>query len=120
VIITQACDLANNKTSKIQVAIVHTANRLVESGILKAPLIKDQIRLHRVFGLYFLPEFGSTFPESIVDLRDVHTVPKELLQNLCQLQKRVVRLDTPFREHLAQHFGVTFSRIALPEPYLTK
>ena len=120
VIITQACDLANSKTSKIQVAIAHTCDRLVQAGILKPALIKDQVRMHRVFGLYFLPEFSSTLPESIVDLRDIHTVPRELLENLRGLQKRIVRLNTPYREHLAQHFAVTFSRIALPEPYETK
>jgi hypothetical protein len=26
-------------------------------------------------------------------------------------------LITPYREHLAQHFSVTYSRIGLPEPY---
>jgi hypothetical protein len=26
---------------------------------------------------------------------------------------------TPYREHLAQHFSVTYSRIGLPEPYGT-
>jgi hypothetical protein len=26
---------------------------------------------------------------------------------------------TPYREHLAQHFAVTYSRIGLPEPYGT-
>jgi hypothetical protein len=31
----------------------------------------------------------------------------------------VCRLATPYREHLAQHFSVTYSRIGLPEPYGT-
>jgi hypothetical protein len=121
IVLTQACDLANAKTTNVQVAIVHLANQLVESGILKASTIKEQVRYHRVFGVYFLPEHtASSLPESVIDLRDIHTVPKELLENLCRLQKRLVRLDTPYREHLAQHFAVTFSRIALPEPYETK
>lgn len=58
--------------------------------------------------------------ESIVDFRDVHTVPRELLEQNIQTGKRLIRLQTPYREHLAQHFAVTFSRIALPVPYQTK
>ena len=34
-------------------------------------------------------------------------------------RNRVCRLVTPFREHHNQHFGVTYSRIGLPEPYAT-
>jgi hypothetical protein len=33
---------------------------------------------------------------------------------------RSATIKTPYREHLAQHFAVTFSRIALPEPYDTQ
>ena len=119
IVLTQACDLANAKTTKVQVAIVHDAQRLVQAQILKPAQIRDQVRMHRVFGLYFLPECNPAFSESIVDLRDIHTVPRQLLDGLCKLQKQIARIPTPYREHMAQHFAVTFSRIALPEPYNT-
>ncbi len=93
---------------------------LVQLNVLKPATVKDQIRTHRVFGLYFLPAFGDVLPESIVDLRDIHTLPRELLEQLVVRGQRTVTINTPFREHLAQHFAVTFSRIALPEPYETK
>jgi hypothetical protein len=32
---------------------------------------------------------------------------------------RRARLQAPYREHLAKHFGDTFSRIGLPRPYET-
>lgn len=119
-ILTQSCDLANLKSSRVQVAIVHDVHRIVELGIVKAPVIRDQVRTHRVFGWYFLPDAPGTLAESIVDLRDVHTVPRGLLEDLCRQGRRIARLTTPFREHLAQHFAVTYSRIALPQPYETK
>jgi hypothetical protein len=119
IVLTQACDLANAKTTKVQVAIVHNAQRLFQAHILKPAQIRDQVRMHRVFGLYFLPECNPAIAESIVDLRDIHTVPMQLLDGLRKLQKRVARIPTPFREHMAQHLAVTFSRIALPEPYNT-
>ena len=118
VVITQACDLANLKTSKVQIAVVHATAKLVRGGILKAQTIRDQVRRHLVFGWYFLPA-GEGHPESIVDLHDVHTLPRELLNEQIRLGHRRSAISTPFREHLAQHFATTYARIALPEPYET-
>lgn len=119
-VLTQACDIANGKTTRLLVAVVHGVESVVASGKISRSAIRDQIRLHRVFGLYFLPESkNGQFPESIVDLRDLHTIPLALLEQLAAQGHRV-RLTTPYREHLAQHFAVTYSRIALPEPYQTK
>jgi hypothetical protein len=114
-VLTQTCDLENRKSTRVQVAVVHTTQRLVDTGILKPATIRDNVRLHRVFGWYFLEE-SAVLPESIVDFRDVHTLPRGLLESLVEKGRRVCRLATPYREHLAQHFAVTFSRIALPRP----
>ncbi len=116
VILTQACDLTNCKTTRVQVALVHDAEQLVEQRILKPKVIQEQLVRHRIFGWYFLPS-GDNLSESVVDLRDLHTVPRELLEELAAKNKRVCALATPYREHLSQHFAVTFSRIGLPEPY---
>jgi len=56
----------------------------------------------------------------LVDLRDVHSVPRVLLEQLIASGKRVATLPSPYREHLAQHFAVTYMRVALPEPYRTQ
>jgi hypothetical protein len=42
IVLTQACDLANAKTTKVQVAIVHDAQRIVQAQILKPAQIRDQ------------------------------------------------------------------------------
>ncbi|MFV0445732.1 MAG: hypothetical protein ACK5Q5_19285, partial [Planctomycetaceae bacterium] len=68
IVLTQACDLENAKTTRVQLAVIHETRRLVEEGILKAQTIRDQVRRHRVYGWYFLPE-DEDVPESIVDLR---------------------------------------------------
>ena len=119
IVMSQACDLAQGKSDRVVVAVVHRAQRLVELGTLKPAQIRDQIRLHRIFGWYFLPANGE-FPESLVDLRDLHTVPRKLLEQLIADGKRACRLVTPYREHLAQQFATTYARIALPEPYGTE
>jgi hypothetical protein len=122
VVLTQACDLAQTKTMRVVVAPVYSAQKLVDRGILKTSLIRDQIRRGTVYGWYFLPTAPEplVMPESVVDLRDLHTVSRAVLERLIADGKRVCRIRTPYREHLAQHFAVTYMRIGLPGPYKTE
>ncbi|MGO9918842.1 MAG: hypothetical protein ACLQIB_29610 [Isosphaeraceae bacterium] len=122
VVLTQACDLAQDKTTRVVVAPVHEAAELVARSILKAGAIRDQVRRGQVFGWYFLPAASApiNLAESIVDLRELHTIERHTLEYLVSAGKRVCRIRTPWREHLAQHFGTTYTRIALPEPYVTQ
>jgi hypothetical protein len=101
------------------VAVVHSVQRLVDRGILQPKVIRDQIRAHRVYGWYFLPA-GAAVEELVIDLRDLHIIPRGLLDRLIRDGKRVARIRTPYREHLAQHFSTTYARIGLPEPYPTQ
>jgi hypothetical protein len=119
VVLTQACDLAQAKTTRVVIALVHDAMRLVNAGILKSKIIQDQVRLHRIFGWYFLPA-EDHLEESIVDLRDLHTIPRSILEDLIRQGKRVCQIESPYREHLAQHFAMTYARIGLPSPYETR
>jgi len=119
VVLTQACDLAQVKATRVLVGLVYVAGSLVDQGVLKEATIRDHIHRHRVYGWYFLPA-GGNLPESLVDLRDLHTVPRAILEQLAREGKRVCRIETPYREHLAQHFSVTYSRIGLPQPYETQ
>jgi hypothetical protein len=121
IVLTQACDLANDKAVRAVVAVLHEAAHLVQTGRVKEKFIRNNVRKGQVYGWYFLLSHPAcpAFPESLVDLRDLHTVPRALLEGLQDQGKHVCRLITPYREHLAQHFSVTYSRIGLPEPYGT-
>jgi len=120
-VLTQTCDLAQEKTNRVIVAVVAPAEQLVASGEMKAATIRGPIRLSRAFGLYFLPaDEALDLPELIVDFRQLHTVSREILEALCRNGQHKARLQTPFREHLAKHFADTYSRIGLPEPYTTQ
>lgn len=120
IVLTQTCDLANQKTRHVTVAIAMDAVKLVQQGLLKASDIRGSIRSGRVFGWYFLPmNAGLNLPEMIVDLRQLHTVPLDVLKGLCEQNHRRARLTGLYRAHLGKHFGDTFSRIGLPEPYET-
>jgi hypothetical protein len=122
IVLTQACDLAQAKVESVLVARVHDAQTLVDTGVLKGTVIRDHLRRHLVFGWYFLPAAPApvSLAESVIDLRDVHSVPRAALEQLIQGGKRIASLTSPYREHLAQHFAVTYMRIALPEPYATQ
>jgi hypothetical protein len=122
VVLTQACDLAQTKATKVLVALVQPAQLLVDQGVLKAQTIRDQLRRGLVFGWYFLPAAPAPIPlpESVIDLHDLHTIPRAVLERLIADGNRVCRLIPPYREHLAQHFAVTYMRIGLPAPYGTE
>jgi hypothetical protein len=117
-VLTQTCDLLNQKTATAIVALVRDAHTLVDQGLLKPADIRGPVRGGRVFGWYFLPASGELgLPEMIVDLRQLHTIRLELLTTLCRRGGRRARVVSPYREHLAKHFADTYSRIGLPVPY---
>src|SRR5262249_3578302 len=101
IVLTQACDLAQTKTTKVLVALLHPAQSLVDRGILKGPTIRDQVRRGLVFGWYFLPAAPAPIPlsETIIDLHDLHTVPRAVLERLIAEGKRVCRFLPPYRDH---------------------
>lgn len=120
VVLTQTCDLANDKTAIAVVAEAQNAQRFVDDGIFKPADIKGPLRSGRIWGLYFLPaDDGLGLPEMIVDFRRLHTVKIDLLRTLCRDGQRRGRIQPLYREHLAKHFADTYSRIGLPRPYET-
>jgi hypothetical protein len=121
VVLTQTCDLANQKTTRVTTAITFDVQQLVDRQLLKPADVKGPIRAGRVFGWYFLPKNAELgLPEMIVDLRQLHTVRLDLLTALCKSGRRKARIQPPYREHLAKHLADTYSRIGLPEPYETE
>jgi hypothetical protein len=120
VVLTQACDFANEKVTAVNVAEVHEAKMLVDLGLFKPSDVKGPIRAGRVWGWYFLPaDVKLGLSEMVVDLRQLHTIQLSLLNLLCRVGRRKARVRPLYREHLAKHFADTFSRIGLPRPYET-
>ena len=121
IVLTQTCDLANQKARHVTVAVVLDAESLVQQGLLKPADVRGPIRAGRVFGWYFLPKHEAlNLPEMIVDLHQIHTIRRDLLSSLCASQRRRARLTDLYRAHLGRHFADTYARIGLPEPYETE
>jgi hypothetical protein len=112
--------LASQKTQRVTVAIVYDAQSLIDQGIIKSVNVRGPIRSGRVYGWYYLPGDTRELRESIVDLRQLFTIPLGVLEALCADGQRKARLEPIYRAHLAKHFADTFSRIGLPEPYPTE
>ena len=120
VVLTQTCDLANDKATAATVGEVYDAQFLVDQKLFKPADVKGPLRSGRIWGWYFLPADATLgLGEMIVDLRRLHTVKLDLLRELCRAGKRRGRVGPLYREHLARHFADTFSRIGLPRPYET-
>jgi hypothetical protein len=120
VVLTQTCDLANDKAIAANVAEVLDAQLLIDRQIFKPHDVKGSVRSGRVWGWYFLPADAALgLGEMVIDLRRLHTVRLELLRGLCRGGRRPGRVRPLYREHLAKHFADTFSRIGLPRPYDT-
>ena len=120
-VLTQTCDLANEKTTRAIGAVVFNAQDLVQEGLLKPAEIRGSVRAGRVWGWYFLPKNAELgLSEMIVDLRHLHTIRLDLLKSLCRRGQRRARVQPLYREHLAKHFADTYSRIGLPQPYETE
>ncbi len=121
IVLTQTCDLANRKASRVIVASVFEAEKLIQEQVFKAADVRGPVRAGRVYGWYFLPKNAEPkLPEMIVDLRQLHTVRLDVLADLCRRGQRRARVQPLYREHLAKHFADTYSRIGLPEPYETE
>jgi hypothetical protein len=46
VVLTQTCDLANQKTQRATVALVYEAQQLVEQGLVKASDVREHLAKH--------------------------------------------------------------------------
>ena len=120
IVLTQTCDLENQKALRVIVGRVFDAQATVDQGILRLADVKGPVRAGRVWGWYFLPKSDEHgLPEMLVDLGQLHTVRLDMLVELCRRGKRKARLQPLYREHLGKHFGDTYSRIGLPQPYPT-
>ena len=118
IILTQACDLANEKTVRATVAVVHDAAHLVKTGRVKDKFIRDHVRKGQVYGWYFLTAHPSCpgFPESLVDLTGSSHGAPFFTGSTSRPGQAGLPADPPYREHLAQHFSVTYSPSVLPNP----
>lgn len=131
VVITQSCDLANDKADRVLVApwkpLPYYLERQLQAQQRGNPSktelnakekrrffdnLKDGI-FHRYHLLDRWPEGGlDEYP--VVDFGFVFSVSLPELTRIALGQQAVTRLNSPYKEHLSQAFARYFMRVGLP------
>jgi len=122
VVMTQSCDLENEKVEDVLLAQLvawadvvraeaERGNETVRSRKFRTLLIAGNVPglslLHR-------REARPSLPWSVVDFHRLFTLPKAFVTRFAAGSGPRLRLRSPYREHLAQAFARYFMRVGLP------
>lgn len=122
VIMTESCDLENNKVFQVLLAQliswpdvvrdeIKRGNASIKSRDFRKKLIEGNIP-----GLSLLHkhEGDPKLDGSVVDFHRLYTLLKSFLEHYAQSLGPRLRLCSPYREHLAQAFARYFMRVGWP------
>jgi hypothetical protein len=118
VVLSQSCDLANDKLVLIQVCPFWELETLAQQvEYFRGKRGREEIRRGNVPGYHLLnccalAELPTGF--LVVDFRSQFAVNGSTLRSLAGAQKPCVRLLPPYREHLAQALARFYMRVGLP------
>lgn len=118
IVLTQSCDLANNKVELIAMC---PAAELSHWERANADYAKrgfwESVRQGRRDGLHMLSAFsdgGDIRSTLVVDFRQIFSLPVPYLRKHAADLGSRWRLQSPFREHFSQAFARFFMRVGLP------
>lgn len=135
VVMTQDCDLEQNKVNNVVVCAHFSLDRFRDfwerdqQALNQNPTprswkgLLDAIHKGELINLRLINEGvtgGTTMQHRIVDFREVFTLPRSFLESFvrhCPAPR--VRLGIPYRESLSQDFAEVFGRIGHPVPIAT-
>jgi hypothetical protein len=117
VVLSQTCDLENDKLQEVLLADVRDYQSATYStDRARSKAFRNALIQGSDWAYFLLPEFGGNprFPWSIVNFHYLFLVDVgACIRQAEQLGNRL-RLVPPYKEHLAQSFGRYMMRIALP------
>jgi len=122
IVLTQSCDLENNKVEEVLLARVvawpdvvrdevRRGNETIKSGKFRKQLIEGAIP---ALSLLHKREQEPRLAWSVVAFHWLSTLPKPFLSSFAASLSPRPRLRSPYREHLAQAFARYFMRVGLP------
>lgn len=118
VIMTQSCDIEQNKVDSLIVCPVWSLSELVASHqYFEASKAREQLRQGKEPAFHLLNEYKSETVEmslSVVEFHRIYALPKEYLQAVASNTAVRLRVLPPYREHLSQAFARYFMRVGLP------
>jgi len=122
VVVTQSCDLENDKVTDVLLAeliswpdIVRIelarGNTLIKSKEFRKKLIEGGVP---GLSLFHRRDGTPSLPWSVVDFHNLFALPKGFACQVAAAAGPRLRLRSPYREHLAQAFARYFMRVGLP------
>lgn len=122
IVMTQSCDLENNKVGEILLAQVVAWPQVVSAEVQKgnpyaqSRNFRKQLVEGNIPGVSLLHkrEEEPALLWSVVDFRRLFTLPKVFVSRFAADLGFRLRLRSPYREHLAQSFARYFMRVGLP------
>lgn len=138
IVMTQACDIQQGKVEYINLCRLLPLDELIVKHVIKnsndqatanittcGDLVSGQRKIGGKFVEsliqgnivnYYLLENNDILKNRVVDVSESFKMPiKSLYKTISDLEDRDrLRLQPPYREHLAQHYANTFGRIGLP------
>ncbi len=118
IILSQACDISNNKIESIVLCPVWELDKLIKKHeYFKGSKARENLRQGKEPSYHLLNSYNSDNIEmdySVVDFHQIFTLPKIYLQLTARNIEYRIRLNPPYREHLSQAFARYFMRVGLP------
>ncbi len=118
VVMTQSCDLSNEKARLVALCPVYTVEAFTNTNsVFQKPDKWESVRRGRVEGLHLLAPRVDPFDPAcclVVDFREIYSLPIDHLKALADKAENRRRLRSPFLEHFSQAFARFFMRVGLP------
>ncbi len=118
IVITQSCDLNQQKARLVALCPIFPITRFEEiNEEMKRKGRWEEVRKGRVEGLHLLtsPTNPTDNRESlVVDFREIYSLPFEMLMQHALGVGQRWRLKPPYLEHFSQSFARFFMRVGLP------
>lgn len=121
IIMTQSCDLANNKVPSVLLCPIWDLWKFVdkasEQGQNWNEKVRDKLRQGLLPGYHLIntaDQDGLKIGLTVVDYHVVYSHPLTLLHEYAETIEKRLRLLPPYREHLSQAFARFFMRVGLP------
>lgn len=123
IIMTQACDIANNKVDNIilcgiipkddfEVQMMKQGKNSKEIKKNIESIMRGQQNAFHIINNYKTEDFSQDY--YIINFKDIFSIPVELAKEIALGNGKRLRLCPPYREHLSQAFARYFMRVGLP------
>jgi len=118
IVVTQSCDLENDKVEFVALCPIHTLKEFAESNPpYKHPKQWENVRRGQVHSLHMIasPDAPETNADSyVIDFGQIVSLPIVYLSDHADSLGPRWRLSSPFLEHFSQAFARFFMRVGLP------